>query len=178
MESDDVTASYEATQHLLKLGHRRIAFLAGPSVAPWAQERSEGYRRALREAGIEVEDSLIFAAGATIEEGQKAALQMLAESTNATAIQAVNDLVAIGAASVFLERGRRIPQDISLVGFGNGLLSEHFRIPLATIRQPKFRLGAAAMDRMLKLLRQEPADSARLPAELVVRQSTGPPPAR
>jgi LacI family transcriptional regulator len=175
VETEDILASYSATQHLLELGHKRIAFFAGPPAAPSSHERFEGYRRALREEGIEMDDKLIFNAGGTIEEGEKAALQMLNESPGATAVQAVNDLVAIGAANVFLGQGLRIPNDLSLVGFGNILVSEHFRVPLTTIRQPKLRLGAAAMDSMLKLMKGVRPGSKRLGAEIVVRQSTGPP---
>ncbi len=174
-ETDDVNASYAATQYLLELGHRRIAFLGGPAAAPSAQERYEGYRRALREADIELDDKLIFHAGVTVEEGQKAALQMLNESVQATAVQTVNDLVAIGAADVFLNQGLRIPEDLSIFGFGNILTSEYFRVPLTTVRQPKFRLGIAAMDCMLQLLKGKRPPSKRLPAEIVVRASTGAP---
>src|SRR5438093_1704782 len=80
VDTEDLPASHAAAQHLLDLGHRRIAFLAGPQVSPWAQDRFEGYRGALREAGIEVADKLVFNAGGTIEEGEKAALQMLDEA--------------------------------------------------------------------------------------------------
>ena len=177
VETDDSAASASATAHLLELGHRRIAFFAGPAAVPSAQERLEGYRRALREGGLEVDDRLVFNAGSTIEEGEKAALQMLNELPGATAIQAVNDLVAIGAANVLLNQGLLLPRDMSIVGFGNVLVSEHFRVPLTTIRQPKFRLGTAAVELMLRLLRGEPAGSKRLPAELIIRQSTAPPPA-
>ena len=177
VETDDLAASYAATQHLLSLGHKRLAFFAGPPASPSYQERLEGYRRALREAQIEPDDSLVFNAGSTIEEGEKAALQMLNEGAKATAIQAVNDLVAIGAASVLLQQGLKIPQDISLVGFGNVLISEHFRVPLTTIRQPKLRMGLAAMDSMLRLLKGERPETKRLSAEIVIRQSTAPPPA-
>ncbi len=98
---------------------------------------------------------------------------MLNEQPKATAIQAVNDLVAIGAASVLLNQGVRIPQEMSVVGFGNVLTSEHFRIPLTTIRQPKLRLGAAAVETMVRLLKGEQVGSKRLPAEIVIRQSSG-----
>lgn len=175
VETDDLAASAVATQHLLGLGHRRIAFFTGPPGAPWAQERYDGYRRALRDANIEVEDHLIFQAGATIEDGEKAALQMLQESPSATALQAANDLIAIGAANIFLRQGRKIPDDISIVGFGNILSSEHFKVPLTTVRQPKYRLGNAAMDSMVRLLRGERPETKRLPADLVVRASTGAP---
>ena len=175
VETADLDASQAATRHLLELGHQRIAFLSGPAVCPWAHERFEGYRRALREARVELDDRLVFNAGATIEEGEKAALQMLNEKLDATAVQAVNDLVAIGAANTFLQQGIRIPQDLSIVGFGNVLVSEYFRVPLTTIRQPKFRLGVAAVETMLKLLRHERVETKRIPAELIIRASTSAP---
>jgi LacI family transcriptional regulator len=177
VEADDLLASYAVTQHLLKLGHKRIAFVTGPAAAPWTHERFEGYRRALREAGLEVDDRLVFQAGRTIEDGSKAALQMINEGSDATAVQAINDVVAVGCAEVLLRRGLRIPQDISIAGFGNILLGEHFRVPLTTTRQPKFRLGAAAVESMQDLLRGKRPDPKRLPAELLVRASTGTAPA-
>ncbi|PAW85776.1 MAG: LacI family transcriptional regulator [Pedosphaera sp. Tous-C6FEB] len=175
VESDDTAASASVTRHLLELGHRHIAFFAGPQTAPWAQDRFNGYKKALREARVELDDRLIFQAGTTIEEGEKAAVQFLGEATEATAIQAVNDLVAIGVGSLLLKQGMQIPQDFSLAGFGNILVSEHFRVPLTTVRQPKFRLGVAAMELMLAKVRGEKAESKRLPADLVIRQSTASP---
>lgn len=175
VETDDLQAGAAATNHLIQLGHTSIAYLAGPAAAPWAQERMEGYRRALREANIEYDERLIFNAGATIEDGQKAALQLLNEGVQFSALQACNDLVAIGAGAVLLKQGIRIPEQLSLVGFGNILLSEYFSVPLTTVRQPKFRLGTAAVESLRKLLRQEQAESKRLHAELVIRASTAPP---
>jgi LacI family transcriptional regulator len=177
VETDDLLASYAVTQHLLKLGHRRIAFFAGPLATPWNHERFEGYRRALREAGLDVDDRLVFQAGRTIEDGAKAALQMINESSGATAVQAINDVVAVGCAETLLSHGLKIPEDISVTGFGNILLGEHSRVPLTTTRQPKFRLGSAAVDAMQSLLRGQRPESRRLPAELVVRASTGTAPA-
>jgi LacI family transcriptional regulator len=171
-ETDDLGGSYQMTRHLLELGHKRIAFLCGPPGAPWAHERLQGYRRALREQQIEADDRLIFTAGSTMEEGGKAALQMLNESVAMSALQACNDLVAMGAANVFLNQGIKIPDDLSIAGFGNILMSEHFRIPLTTVRQPKRRLGAAAMEIMQKLLRGERPESQRLTTALIVRAST------
>jgi DNA-binding LacI/PurR family transcriptional regulator len=172
---DDLGASCLATRHLLELGHRRIAFFNGPTPAPASRERLEGYRRALREANLEVDDHLIFSAGNTIEEGEAAARQMLQESPHATAVQTVNDMVAIGAASVFLNQGLRIPSDLSVAGFGNILTAEYFRVPLTTVRQPKLRLGHAAMELMVQLLEGQRPEPKRLPAELIIRQSTAPP---
>jgi DNA-binding LacI/PurR family transcriptional regulator len=173
VETDDLHGSYQVTRHLLSLGHEKIAFFSGPRSSPHAQERLEGYRRALREAGHSASDALVFAGGATIEEGEQTARQFLGESVRATAVQAANDLVAIGAMNVFLEGKIKIPQELSVAGYGNILLSEHCRVSLTTVRQPKMRLGYAAMEVMLKLLRGEKPPVVRLPAELLVRGSTG-----
>jgi len=176
VQADDALASSKVTRHLLALGHRRIAFLAGPSTSPAAQSRFEGYRRALREAGLETDDRLVFRAGETVEEGARATVQLIDERATATAIQAVSDLVAMGAARVLLDQGLRLPHDVSLAGYGNIPFSEVFRVPLTTVRQPKYQLGLAAMTCMQALLLGAPASSHQLPAELVIRASTGPAP--
>ena len=101
-------------------------------------------------------------------------IHFLEEKTKATAVQTVNDLVAIGAANVFLDQGLKIPEEISIAGFGNILTSEHYRVPLTTIRQPKFRMGMAAFDTMLKLINKEKSEPQRMVGDILVRQSTGP----
>jgi DNA-binding LacI/PurR family transcriptional regulator len=171
----EAEGSAEATRYLLSLGHRRIAYFAGPPLATWAQERLEGYRGALREAQIEPDDRLIFTAGSSIEDGELAASQMLQEALEATAVQAVNDLVAIGGATVLLNHNLRIPADLSVVGFGNLLMSGFHRVALTTVHQPKHRVGVAALSALVSLIRGQPIESRRLPTQLLVRASTGPP---
>ena len=127
IEIEEQIASYSVTKHLLNLGHKRIAYLTGPAVAPWAHERFGGFRRALREAGLDVDDRLVFQAGSTIEDGTKAALQMINEHCRATAVQAVNDLVAVGCAETLMAQGMKIPDDISVAGFGNVMVAENLR---------------------------------------------------
>ena len=175
IEIEDLISSYQATKHLVQLGHKKIAYLTGPSAAPWAHERFEGYRRALREVGIPVDDKLVFSAGSTIEDGTKAALQLLNEGCQPTAIQAVSDLVAIGCAETLLQQGLKIPDDISMVGFGNILAAEFYRIPLTTISQPKYRMGVAAIETLMAMIQGKSVHPPRLPAELVTRQSTAAP---
>jgi LacI family transcriptional regulator len=172
IEIEELVASYNLTQHLLGLGHKKIAYLTGPPAAPWAHERFEGYRRALREAGLEVDDKLVFQSGSTLEDGAKAALQMLNENCHPTAIQAVSDIVAIGCAETLMQQGIKIPNDVSIAGFGNIMAAEFYRVPMTTISQPKFRLGVAAMEAMMKLIHGELVHTKRLAAELVVRKST------
>jgi DNA-binding LacI/PurR family transcriptional regulator len=175
IEIEELAASFAITRHLIDLGHRRIAYFTGPTAAPWAHERFEGYRRAHRESGLEVDDKLVFAAGSTFEDGAKAALQMLNEGCRPTAVQAVTDPVAIGCAETLLRQGLSIPGDVSVAGFGNIPAAEYYRVPLTTINQPKHRLGTAAVETIMNLIRGEKAFSRRLPAELIVRQSTAAP---
>jgi DNA-binding LacI/PurR family transcriptional regulator len=178
IEVEEVAASLSVTRHLIELGHKHIAYFTGPPAAPWAHERFEGYRRAHREAGLQVDDKLVFAAGSTLEDGTKAALQMLNEGCQPTAVQTVSDTVAIGCAETLLQQGLKIPDDISVAGYGNILAAEFYRVPLTTISQPKYRLGIAAVDMMMNLIRGERALSRRLPAELVLRKSTAAPRAK
>lgn len=173
--ADDLADAELVTQHLLRLGHRRIACLTGPIAARWAQERYEGYRRALRAGGLEVAERLVFHAGATIEDGFQAGLELLRENTGATALVAANDMVAIGAANALLGQGLKIPAEMSVAGFGNILTAEHFRVPLTTVREPKFRLGLAAMEMLETLLAGGAVESRRLRGELVERESTAAP---
>jgi LacI family transcriptional regulator len=175
IEAEELVSSYNATKHLIELGHKKIAYFTGPPAAQWAHERFEGYRRALREAGLQPDDKLVFQSGNTIEDGAKAALQMLNEGAHPTAIQAVSDLVAIGCAETLLQQGLKIPDDISIVGYGNTLTAEYYRVPLTTVRQPKARLGIAAVEAMKNLIHGEPLGLKRLAADLVIRQSTAAP---
>jgi DNA-binding LacI/PurR family transcriptional regulator len=176
VETDDMNGSYQVTKYLIDLGHKKIAFFAGPTTSPPARERLNGYRRALREAGLQANDKMVFAAGSTVQEGEQAALQMIGEKGDATAIQTASDLTAVGAMRIFHANKTRIPHDLSIAGYGNILLAEHCLVPLTTVRQPKMRLGVAAMDMMTKLLNGERPGNVRLAAQLVVRDSTAAPP--
>ncbi|MHC1765557.1 MAG: LacI family DNA-binding transcriptional regulator [Verrucomicrobiia bacterium] len=175
VEMDDAAASCRVTQHLIALGHRRVAFFAGPPAASWAQQRLEGYRRALRDAGIPWDDRLVFTSAGTIAAGEQTALQMLSESTNTTAVQTVSDLAALGAANAFFKAGMRIPDDLSLAGFGNDPVAEHGRVPLTTVQQPNEMLGAAAVDSLTRILAGGAPRVTSVPAQLVLRNSTGVP---
>ena len=173
--TDDLAGAMVATRHLIELGHRRIAFLAGPSLSPAAQERFDGYRRALREAHIEIEDHLVFNAGSAFEDGVTAARQLLTESSGASAVLAFNDLVAMGAASVLLESGLSIPSQMSVMGFGGLPASALFRVPLTTMTHPLAELAAGAMRAMVRSLRGELPKSERFAPALTVRGSSAAP---
>lgn len=171
--AEEEPASCAVTRHLLQLGHRRIAFLSGPQGCAASQARYQGYRRALAEVGLDFQEEWVFNAGLTAEDGGKAAKQFLGEQCRATAIQAVNDPVAIGCMKHLAASGLGVPQDISITGFGDIYLSDSLLAPLTTVRLPKQRLGQAAIQAMQRLLKNKPPEQKILPAELVVRASTG-----
>ncbi len=173
--ADETAASRLVTDHLIGLGHRQIVFLAGPSLSASARARFDGYRQALRSSGIDLDERLVFGAGLTMADGVRAVERMLSESVRATAVQAVNDMVAIGAMDGLVKRGCSVPGDWSLAGFGDLPLSGFGRIPLTTVGEPKHQLGKAAVQVMASLLRGESPVSVLLPTELIVRSSTGPP---
>jgi LacI family transcriptional regulator len=161
-----------ATRHLLELGHREILHLCGPNGSSASAARFGGYRKTMGDSEAGFRDNLVFLAGSDIESGRKAISQAISEKVSFTAVTAFNDLVAVGAADVLQHQGFRIPTDVSLVGFGDGLLAANFRVPLTTIRIPQIELGTAAVRLLEELIRGAAVDPRELPVELVVRYST------
>jgi LacI family transcriptional regulator len=170
--SDDRHGGHLATAHLLERGHREILFLAGPNGSSSSAGRFSGYQRALAEAGIEYTDSRVFLAGRDIESGSAAMAQALSEKVPCTAVVAHNDSVAIGAIDTLQKQGFRVPEDISVVGLGDGLLAENFRVPLTTIRAPKTEMGEAGLRLARELQAGTTVEARELPVEIIVRAST------
>jgi LacI family transcriptional regulator len=163
-----------ATGHLLERGHRDILFLAGPNGSSSSAGRFGGYQRALGEAGIAYTDARVYLAGRDIESGRAAMAQALSEKASFTAVVAHNDSVAMGAIGTLQQQGFRIPEDVSVVGFGDGLLAENFRVPLTTIRVPQVEMGETALRLARELQAGETAEPRELPVEIIVRGSTAP----
>ncbi|MDQ7850245.1 MAG: LacI family DNA-binding transcriptional regulator [Armatimonadota bacterium] len=167
-----------ATAHLLRLGHRRIAYIGGPRGLPVARERLRGYRQALRDQGICPDPRLVVAGDFRVEGGRTAVRRLLARRSTFTALAAANDLMAIGAMEALRAAGRRIPDDVAVVGFDDIPFAAFVDPPLTTVAQPTYRLGALAMERLLALMRGEAGAPRRmvLKPQLVVRRSCGGPP--
>jgi DNA-binding LacI/PurR family transcriptional regulator len=161
-----------AMDHLMELGHEEILFLAGPNGSSSSAARFEGYRRRLSKAGGKFSDEQVFLAGQDIESGRKAMTQALSEERFFSAVVAFNDSVALGAIDVLLQQGFRVPEEISVIGFGDGLLAANFRVPLTTIRVPQVDMGSAAVHLLLEIQQGHKVAARELPVELVVRQST------
>ncbi len=172
---DDQRGGQLATEHLLELGHREILFLAGPNGSSSSAGRFSGYQRALTAADVAYSDSRVYLAGREIESGRKAMAQALSEKTAFTAIVAHNDHVAIGAVETLLGQGFRVPEDVSVIGFGDGLLAANFRVPLSTIRVPQIEMGEVALRLAFDLLKEKPVSPRVLPVEIILRGSTAKP---
>jgi LacI family transcriptional regulator, galactose operon repressor len=167
-----------ATDHLLQLGHTRIAAITGPRNWIAAEGRLLGYRTALAASGRLAPDELVREGGEpTIAHGLAAARSLLALPSPPTAIVAFNDKVAIGAMDAAAERGLRVPGDLSVVGFDDLELSRVVTPRLSTVRQPLEEMARMGAELLLRLIDGREIDTlhVELATELVVRASTGPP---
>lgn len=165
-----------AVEHLLSLGHRRIAFIAGSHHTGQSCERQAAYVEALNDAGIAADPALIVPGLFVQTGGYAATQQLLALPEPPTAIFAANDEMAFGAIDAIHSKGLRVPGDISVIGFDDIATSSHIHPPLTTMRQPLTELSACAVTELVALIegRGVEAKSIALPLELIVRKSTGP----
>jgi LacI family transcriptional regulator len=190
--SDSVMGGRIATAHLLGLGHRRFGIItAGPRNLD-APDRLTGARAALRAAGIPTAAEHVVTDEATVAGGQRAAAAILGKDQAVTALVAYNDLTAIGAMRAIRASGRRVPEDVSVVGFDDVALAAYVDPPLTTIVQSTAEMGRWAVDQLTRRLGRvplgsearvrddeaepEPAPHVVLPVRLEVRDSTGPAP--
>ncbi len=171
--SDNLQGGELATQHLIALGHRRIGCIAGPSKVNLSAQRVTGYIQSLKQAGLAVDRNLIVSGDFHPGSGQAAAKKLLALPDPPTAIFACNDLMAIGVLRAGMELGRRIPQDLAVVGYDDIELASYTTPPLTTIQQPKKEMGITAFNYLLSRIqtRQSPPQRASLPVSLVERGS-------
>ncbi len=168
-----------AARHLLELGHRRIAVVSGPPAMLCSRARIDGYRAALESAGVEVDPALIRSGNFHHIGGYQAARAFFELDDPPTAIFAGSDEQAFGVAEAARVTGRRIPEDLSIVGFDDLPMSRWVSPPLTTIRQPLAEMGRTAAEMLLTMIdRREPfGRQVELATELIVRSSTAPPPA-
>ncbi|RKN45028.1 LacI family DNA-binding transcriptional regulator [Streptomyces hoynatensis] len=174
-------AGRTATEHLLRLGHRRIGFIAGPPRLPCNTARQAGYREALRTAGLPVEDRLTVGAdyaNADPRSSLEACRRLMALPQPPTAVFASCDEMALGAREALRGLGLRVPQDVSMVGLDDLPATRLPATRLTTVRQPLREMGAVAFRALRRLSRGDRLDVPRveLATELVVRSTTAPPP--
>lgn len=177
VDSDNLTGGRQATEHLLSLGHRRIALLGGRRDLESSRLREEGYRQALEAAGIAIDPELIRS-GDYLRVGARNPVRFLLSLPEPpTAIFAANDLSAIGAMETAAELGLRVPDDLSVIGFDDVPEAAGAVPPLTTIRQDLQRMGELGVRLLITLLEGKTPDEehVRLATRLVVRSSTARP---
>ena len=177
VQVDNKLGARIAAEHLLELGHTRIAHVTGDPALRISRDRADGYAAALRDAGIDPAPELVAPGGFTEDGGYEATRTLLARRPRPTAVFAANDLSAVGVIEAIVEKGLRVPDDVSVVGFDDLRLAAYTTPPLTTIHQPAREIGERATSLLLDLTTGKKVRRLRhlLPPELVVRRSTAPP---
>jgi DNA-binding LacI/PurR family transcriptional regulator len=169
----NVAGSREAANHLIALGHRRIAYLGDQFGYQSDTERFAGYRQALDDAGLPFLPEMVVRGDGKPEEAMRAMEELLALPDPPTAVCCYNDMSALGAMRSIHLAGQRVPEDISLVGFDDLFLASYTQPRLTTVRQPMRRMGLLAMQSLFKLMSgEDTAIRITVEPELIVREST------
>ena len=174
--ADNYAGARLAVEHLVALGHHRIGFLEGAGGIDCSRERLRGYREGLLNAGIAFDPGLVRPAEFKQPNGFQATTALLEQAAPPTAIFAANDLSAFGAIEAIKERGLRVPDDISVVGFDDIPMASQIFPALTTVRQPLHQMGASAVNLLVSMVAglNPVTQRINLPTELIVRASTGP----
>lgn len=175
---DSEGGAHMLTEHLVRLGHRRIAVLTGRRSVSTSADRVAGYRRALLDAGLDQDDDLVRYGEYNQVDGYRMAREILAMDPRPTAIFAANNFIAFGVMRALREAGLRVPEDMSIVAFDDvpaAWVGDPF---LTVVDQPAYEIGQRAAELMLSRLEGSTSGAGRevvLPSELIVRRSSGPP---
>ena len=178
VQSDNRMGAELAVRHLVELGHRRIAHIAGPADVTPTRDRRRGYADALVAAGLPADDALVVESDFAARAGAEAYEELHRREVDFTAIFAADDLIAMGVMSAALAHGRSVPADLSLVGFDDALPARYTAPPLTTVCQDAKALGEAAVQVITAPKTGRQRRRFVLPVSLVVRDSTAPPPKR
>ncbi|MFX3635624.1 MAG: LacI family DNA-binding transcriptional regulator [Candidatus Pristimantibacillus sp.] len=169
---DNVKGGYEATKHLIELGHTEIAHIAGPDPFLSSRERERGYLNALEEAGLQ--PYCIEHGTFEISSGYRIAKQWIESGKLPPAVFASDDYIALGVMNACLSEGVRIPEDISIVGFDDQIFASEFKPLLTTVRQPADKIGAMGVEILLGIINDSSKRNVtiQIEPELIVREST------
>ena len=170
--SDNFRGGRRATEHLIRLGRKRIAFL-GDTEAPEIGQRYQGYVAALEKFNIPLEPELVTPAHFEIESAESAVYSMLAKGVKFDAIFAASDIIAIGATRAIQREGLTVPDDIAIVGYDNIQFSRYNNPPLTTITQDMAKAGRLMVSKLLSAEDTKHIPSETLPTDLIVRESCG-----
>jgi LacI family repressor for deo operon, udp, cdd, tsx, nupC, and nupG len=173
--NNNCLSSQLATEHLIKLGHRRIAHFSGPLSQPVSQERQRGYLLALETHGLDIDPSLLYEGNFYFDSGYSSALKLLASSKPPTALVAASDEMAIGAIKAARKLGFLVPKDFAIVGFDDIKMASICEPPLTTMAQPKEEIARISTEMLLSYIKGDPLNQnyVILNDELVIRESCG-----
>jgi LacI family transcriptional regulator len=176
---DDQKAAFNAVQHLIDKGCKKIAHIRGPVNPQNAIDRYIGYKKALEKNNITFDSSLVYTCqNVTFQEGIDFAKQILAEHPDVDGIFVITDLVAVGVLSYFNEIGIKVPEQIAVIGFSNWFISQVFTPKLSTVDQPSHQMGIAAFDLLLEEMNCNKEKTAFIPktieleTNIIIREST------
>jgi len=173
---DNFLGGYMAMEHFLKLGHQRIAIIAGALNISTAVERTEGAKKSLRDYGVKLDPNLLVECNFSKELAYHAAKKFLSMKTPPTAIFAENDFMALGARESILDSGLKIPEDMALIGFDDIALTALKGVELTTITQKKYEMGSLAVKILIDKIKNKTSSTVNqivLEPELVIRNSCG-----
>ncbi|EGR2122682.1 substrate-binding domain-containing protein [Vibrio cholerae] len=173
IQDNSLQGGYMAAKHLIECGHKEIGCITGPLIRHQAQMRYEGYKRALAEAGIAINPDWIVESDFECEGGYQAFEKLYQRGKLPSALFVSNDMMAMGVIQAASQRGLRVPDDLSLIGYDDVHIAKFMTPALTTIHQPKYRLGKAAIDTLLYRLENPDttAQVVQLEPTLVVRSS-------
>jgi DNA-binding LacI/PurR family transcriptional regulator len=171
---DDEIVAYQATKHLISLGHRNIALVTGPMMEDCSQDRMNGFRRALYEAKIEYKPAFVYEGDWSASSGQQALLKFSNQDQMPSAVFAQNDRMAMGIIRAAQDIQLNVPEQLAVIGVDDMPLSSYFNPPLTTMRQDMPRIGQEATRMLFDILQGKKLEvrELKLPAQLVVREST------
>jgi len=171
VSGDNISGGTLATQHLIRIDRQRIAFLGGPGDALTVQHRFKGYEKALQAAGRSVDSHLVTYSDYSYASGMAAMQRLMEQSPDLDAVFVNSDLMAIGAIHVIQERGKRVPEDIAVVGYDDLPIALYYNTPLTTIRQDIPLAGKLLAQNLIQYIQTGIVTNITLPVELVVRKS-------
>lgn len=173
--NDNAGGARAATEHLIALGHRRIGYVTARKDVSTVRDRLAGYRGALIAAGLPADDQFVVRAEITVKDASAATRGLLDRPARPTAILAYNDLMAVGVLAALTEAGRRVPDDIALVGYDDIAYAPYLSVPLTTVRQQTQRMGRTAARMLLERFggAEMPPRRVVLAPDLIVRASSG-----
>jgi len=174
VRGDNVNGARDAVSNLIEQGHRRIGFIRGTRYTGQSDERERGYAAALKDAGIKLEPDLVQQGDFGEQSGLSAGRALLELAKPPTAIFAANDSMALGCMNAVREKGLRVPQDISIVGFDDIAAASVAQPGLTTLRHPINAMAQAAVQELMRRIHNQPGRRQRIefPSELVIREST------